>query len=198
MQHFQNYYMMQHQGRKLSWLHHLSKGDVRACCMKKRYEFQVGVARDSRRSLTPVQVTSFQMAILLAFNSAQGEAISLETLITVTNLKDTEVKRSVEVSGGRPSRPAAPRRRPDAHRRRWWMPRSSPRPREARRLTPSTESTPSESLRSGILTLTPFPASASRSSWRASSRRRRNKRTTPLTREWTTTESSTSKPPSCE
>ncbi|PRP88079.1 cullin-2 [Planoprotostelium fungivorum] len=81
IQHFQNYYMEQHQGRKLAWLHHLSKGDIRTCTMKKKYEFQV---------------TSFQMAILLLFNTCEGETIRFESMTTLTGLKDTEVKRAVE------------------------------------------------------------------------------------------------------
>jgi len=81
IQHFQNYYMTQHQGRRLAWLHHLSKGDVRAVCLKKKYEFQV---------------TNYQMAVLLLYNETEGDTISFESMATSTNLKDSEIKRAVE------------------------------------------------------------------------------------------------------
>jgi len=76
---FQAYYNTQHHGRKLAWLHHLSKGDLKTFYLKKKYE---------------LQVTNYQMAVLLHFNSS--ETLSFEQLLNLTNLKDTELKRTVD------------------------------------------------------------------------------------------------------
>lgn len=79
--HFQAYYNTQHHGRKLSWLHHLCKGDIRALYLKKRYEFQV---------------TNYQMATLLLFNSS--ETHSYESIENSTNLKASELNRTLQVT----------------------------------------------------------------------------------------------------
>jgi len=79
--HFQAYYNSQHHGRKLSWLHHLSKGDVRSLCMKKKYEFQV---------------TNFQMAIILLFNDPDTTAYTFDHIAKSTNVKDTDLKIALE------------------------------------------------------------------------------------------------------
>jgi len=76
--HFVAYYNSQHHGRKLSWLHHLSKGDLKTFYLKKRYEFQV---------------SNYQMGILLMFNKA--DKLSVEEISTFTNLKDRELKRTI-------------------------------------------------------------------------------------------------------
>lgn len=81
MNHFQAYYNSQHHGRKLAWLHHLSKGDVRTLYLKKKYE---------------LQVTNYQMAILLVFNSA--DSVTMENIQNSTNLKDNDLKRTLEVT----------------------------------------------------------------------------------------------------
>jgi len=78
VKHFQAYYSSQHHGRKLTWLHHLSKGDLRSFGFKKRYEFQV---------------TNYQIAVLLLFNGA--DCLSTESIINSTNLKDVELKRTL-------------------------------------------------------------------------------------------------------
>ena len=40
-QHFTAFYAQQHIGRKLSWLYHMSKGEIITNCFKNRYTFQV-------------------------------------------------------------------------------------------------------------------------------------------------------------
>jgi len=78
---FQAYYNTQHQGRKLNWLHHLSKGEVRAGFLKKPYEFQV---------------TNYQMGILLVYNSTNTDTLTLDDLNKSTSLKDAELTRNIE------------------------------------------------------------------------------------------------------
>eukprot|EP01106_Pelomyxa_sp_JSP_P003296 TRINITY_DN1495_c0_g1_i1.p1 TRINITY_DN1495_c0_g1~~TRINITY_DN1495_c0_g1_i1.p1 ORF type:complete len:268 (-),score=64.74 TRINITY_DN1495_c0_g1_i1:94-897(-) len=78
---FSDFYTGKYHGRKLSWLHHLSKGEVRAACpaaMKRPYEFQV---------------TTFQMGVLLAFNTA--DANTLDALSAATKLSDDELERTI-------------------------------------------------------------------------------------------------------
>jgi fatty acid desaturase len=41
MAEFQTWYNHVHHGRKLHWLHHLSKGDLRMNYLKRKYEVQV-------------------------------------------------------------------------------------------------------------------------------------------------------------
>jgi len=78
---FQAYYNTQHQGRKLNWLHHLSKGELRSGYLKKPYEFQV---------------TNYQMGVLLLYNSTNSETLSLDDIHKSTNLKDAELTRTIE------------------------------------------------------------------------------------------------------
>ena len=53
----------------------------RALCFKKRYEFQV---------------TNFQMAMMLLYNG-QDETLSYEYIMNTSGLKDSELKRTLEV-----------------------------------------------------------------------------------------------------
>lgn len=73
--------MAHHNGRKLAWLHHLSKGDIRSLYLKKKYEFQV---------------TNYQMAVLLLFNTSDTH--SLDNIQSYTGLKESELQRTVEVN----------------------------------------------------------------------------------------------------
>lgn len=79
--HFQTYYNSKYHGRKLAWLHHLSKGDLRSLYLKKKYEFQA---------------TNYQIAVLLQFNTA--DTLSMESIGNSTNLKESELVRTLEVS----------------------------------------------------------------------------------------------------
>ncbi|KAG8042139.1 hypothetical protein G9C98_000130 [Cotesia typhae] len=52
---FTGFYTAQHCGRKLNWLYTMSKGEIQTNCFKNKYTFQA---------------STFQMAVLLQFNSA--------------------------------------------------------------------------------------------------------------------------------
>jgi cullin 1 len=67
---FNEFYNGKHSGRKLSWLYNRSKGDIVTNCFKNRYTFQA---------------STFQMALLLMFNSADSYKIS--ELAEATKLK---------------------------------------------------------------------------------------------------------------
>lgn len=79
MNHFHAYYNTQHHGRKLSWLHHLSKGDLKTFYLKKKYEWNA---------------TNYQMAVLLLFNST--DMVTMESIGNSTNLKESELQRTLE------------------------------------------------------------------------------------------------------
>ncbi|KAJ8377555.1 hypothetical protein AAFF_G00256190 [Aldrovandia affinis] len=69
-QRFTAFYASRHSGRKLTWLYHLSKGELVTNCFKNRYT---------------LQASTFQMAILLQYNA--------EDLYTVQQLTDsTQIK----------------------------------------------------------------------------------------------------------
>ncbi|XP_059914073.1 cullin-1-like, partial [Gadus macrocephalus] len=65
-QRFTAFYASRHSGRKLTWLYHLSKGELVTNCFKNRYT---------------LQASTFQMAILLQYNA--------EDLYTVQQLTDS-------------------------------------------------------------------------------------------------------------
>jgi len=52
---FTDFYKSQHSGRKLNWLYHMSRGEVVTNCFRNRYT---------------LQASTFQMAVLLHFNSS--------------------------------------------------------------------------------------------------------------------------------
>ena len=67
---FQNFYLTKYQGRKLTWLWHLCKGEIRANFIKMNkvpYTFQV---------------STYQMAILLLFN--EGDEVKYEDIAEAT------------------------------------------------------------------------------------------------------------------
>ena len=67
---FTAFYGGQHSGRKLNWLYHMSKGELVTNCFKNRYT---------------LQASTFQMAVLLQFNSSDKWSIS--QLIESTQIK---------------------------------------------------------------------------------------------------------------
>jgi cullin 1 len=75
---FHKFYDKLHHGRKLNWLHHLSKGDMRMLYLKKKYE---------------MQATNYQMAVLLNYN--EREQFSTQELSQATSLSDLELKRTL-------------------------------------------------------------------------------------------------------
>ncbi|CAH2005336.1 unnamed protein product [Acanthoscelides obtectus] len=58
---FTNFYSGQHSGRKLNWLYNMSKGELNTNCFKNRYT---------------LQASTFQMAVLLQYNVADGWTIA--------------------------------------------------------------------------------------------------------------------------
>ncbi|KAF2747876.1 Cullin-domain-containing protein [Sporormia fimetaria CBS 119925] len=68
------FYNQKHSGRKLTWLWHLCKGEMRMNCAKMP---------NSKVSPT-LQVSTFQMAVLLLFNDS--ETVSYDEMVEATNL----------------------------------------------------------------------------------------------------------------
>ncbi|KAJ3300541.1 Cullin-2 [Borealophlyctis nickersoniae] len=78
--HFTTFYSKNHNGRKLSWLYHFSRADVKLNFCDKRYELNVSL---------------YQLGTLLAFNGAT--TMSLQDIRNHTKLTDTELKRIIKV-----------------------------------------------------------------------------------------------------
>jgi cullin 1 len=75
---FSRFYNNKHQGRKLSWLWHLSKGEMKANYCKVQ----------GQKASPTLQVSTFQMAILLLFND--NESVKYDDIAEATKLdKDT-------------------------------------------------------------------------------------------------------------
>lgn len=70
MQSFTSFYYTQHNGRKLNWLHSMSRGELVARCFNKVYTFQA---------------STFQMAILLLFN--KNDVLTVQQLHENTDIK---------------------------------------------------------------------------------------------------------------
>jgi cullin 1 len=66
---FVNYYQSKHSGRKLNWLLQLCKGDLKTNYLKLKYTFQV---------------STYQMGILLPYNSATS--ITFDDLLKITGM----------------------------------------------------------------------------------------------------------------
>ncbi|KAK4999412.1 ubiquitin ligase (cullin) of SCF [Elasticomyces elasticus] len=79
---FQNFYTTKHQGRKLTWLWHLSKGEIRANYVKLN------------RVPYTFQLSTYQMAILLLFNDSIS--VSYDDIAAATELD----KRTLDPSLG--------------------------------------------------------------------------------------------------
>ncbi len=77
---FSKFYGAQHSGRKLNWLHQLSKGELKARYGSKIFTFQA---------------STYQMGILLQFNSQ--DSLTLEELRIATDLSENLLKTTVLV-----------------------------------------------------------------------------------------------------
>ncbi|KAK6636642.1 Cullin-5 [Polyplax serrata] len=76
----EDFYKKKHSGRKLQWYHHMSNGTI---------TFSNAVGRFD------VDVTTFQMAVLFAWNQRQFDKISYENLRLATELPDMELRRTL-------------------------------------------------------------------------------------------------------
>eukprot|EP01113_Clastostelium_recurvatum_P019149 TRINITY_DN225_c0_g1_i1.p1 TRINITY_DN225_c0_g1~~TRINITY_DN225_c0_g1_i1.p1 ORF type:complete len:771 (+),score=282.14 TRINITY_DN225_c0_g1_i1:104-2416(+) len=77
---FQKFYQNQHSGRKLNWLHQLSKGELRT-----RYA--------GGKTGYTLQCSTYQMGVLLQFNTE--EAMSMEEMQISTQLTDNVLKGTI-------------------------------------------------------------------------------------------------------
>jgi cullin 1 len=78
---FGKFYTGQHSGRKLNWLHQLSKGEVKT-----------GYLPSNKAGYT-FQVSTYQMGVLLTFNSA--ESLSADDIRIATQLTDQALKQTI-------------------------------------------------------------------------------------------------------
>ena len=83
---FQNFYTQKHSGRKLTWLWHMCKGDIRANYTKS----------PSKIPYT-FQVSTHQMAILLLFNDAPDDTVSYDDMQAATALAKETLDPSIAV-----------------------------------------------------------------------------------------------------
>jgi cullin 3 len=67
----------------LSWLHKHSKGDVKVLYTTKKYD---------------VQVTSTQMAVLLLYNTIEGNSLTFESIQSSTNIEESILKLALQVN----------------------------------------------------------------------------------------------------
>ncbi|KAK9498549.1 hypothetical protein O3M35_003156 [Rhynocoris fuscipes] len=76
----EDFYKKKHSGRKLQWYHHMSNGTITFSNDVGRYD---------------VDVTTFQMAVLFAWNQRPFDKISYENLRLATELPDPELRRTL-------------------------------------------------------------------------------------------------------
>ncbi|XP_017879253.1 cullin-5 isoform X2 [Ceratina calcarata] len=76
----EEFYKKKHSGRKLQWYHHMSNGTITFTNQVGRFD---------------VDVTTFQMAVLFAWNQRPREKITYENLRLATELPDPELRRTL-------------------------------------------------------------------------------------------------------
>lgn len=76
----EDFYKTKHSGRKLQWHHLMSNGIITFCNDIGRYD---------------VEVTTFQMTVLFAWNQRPKDKISYESLKLATELPDAELRRTL-------------------------------------------------------------------------------------------------------
>jgi cullin-5 len=76
----EEFYKKKHNGRKLTWHHILSNGSITFQNLVGKYE---------------LEVTTFQMAVLFAWNQRPDDRISFESLRLATELPDPELRRTL-------------------------------------------------------------------------------------------------------
>eukprot|EP00124_Ichthyophonus_hoferi_P003309 Ihof_evm5s281 gene=Ihof_evmTU5s281 len=78
-QSFETFYNSKYTGRKLNWLHHLSKADIKLTYLNKHYE---------------VQATNYQLGILLMYNT--GNSFAKDEIEKQTKLTGHDLDRTLE------------------------------------------------------------------------------------------------------
>ncbi len=76
---YEDYYANQHSGRKLTWLHQLSTGELKTNYLRRSYT---------------ISVTTYQLAILLAYNGTVEHSYS--ALAQITGLQQSELIATVQ------------------------------------------------------------------------------------------------------
>lgn len=76
----EDFYRKKHSGRKLQWYHHMSNGTITFLNEIGRFD---------------IDVTTFQMAVLFAWNQRPKDKISYENLRLATELPDPELRRTL-------------------------------------------------------------------------------------------------------
>merc|ERR1712029_383774 len=79
VRHYEEFYGKQFNGRKLTWLHHLSNGDIKLGYLSKTYI---------------INMTTFQMSILLLFE--KSDSLSYNELKNATKISDDQFPRHVQ------------------------------------------------------------------------------------------------------
>ena len=76
----EEFYKRKHSGRKLRWFHHMSNGTITFCNDFGKFD---------------LDVTTFQIAVLFAWNERPRDTISFENLRLATELPDAELRRTL-------------------------------------------------------------------------------------------------------
>uniref|UniRef100_T1IY43 Cullin-5 n=1 Tax=Strigamia maritima TaxID=126957 RepID=T1IY43_STRMM len=76
----EDFYRKKHSGRKLQWHHHMSNGTITFANRIGKFD---------------LDVTTFQMAVLFAWNQRPNDRISLENLRLATELPDAELRKTL-------------------------------------------------------------------------------------------------------
>ncbi|KAM7306182.1 cullin-5 isoform X1 [Ixodes scapularis] len=76
----EDFYRRKHSGRKLQWYHHMSNGTITFCNQVGKFD---------------LDVTTFQMAVVFAWNQRPYDRISFENLRLATELPDAELRRTL-------------------------------------------------------------------------------------------------------
>lgn len=76
----EEFYKKKHSGRKLQWHHHMSNGTITFANKVGRFD---------------IDVTTFQMAVLFAWNQRPNEKVTYENLRLATELPDPELRRTL-------------------------------------------------------------------------------------------------------
>ncbi|XP_022903800.2 cullin-5 [Onthophagus taurus] len=76
----EEFYKKKHSGRKLQWYHHMSNGTITFANEVGKFD---------------LDVTTFQMAVLFAWNQRPNERVSYENLRLATELPDPELRRTL-------------------------------------------------------------------------------------------------------